>query len=91
MKTSPHNALQDILLLTLRALINSPEIIIADEPTGDLDEVSTRTVLDLLRGYADNGAAVLIVTHEKEALSYADSLYNMSDGVLTAVTMADLK
>lgn len=65
-----------------RAMINSPEILIADEPTSDLDDDTTRIVIELLRSYADSGASVLIVTHEKDALKYADILYRMDKGIL---------
>ena len=66
-----------------RAMINDPEIIIADEPTGDLDDDTTEMVLKLLKNYAENGAAVLMVTHERTALSYADVIYKMEKGVLS--------
>lgn len=65
-----------------RALINEPEIIIADEPTADLDDETTGMVLWLLRDYADRGNSVLIVTHEKEAAEYADQIYRMDRGSL---------
>ena len=65
-----------------RALINDPEIVIADEPTGDLDDETTVKVLDLLKKYAINGAAVLIVTHDDIAVKYADYLYKMDNGNL---------
>ncbi len=69
-------------LAIARALIREPGIILADEPTGDLDDENTKTVLTLLRQAADRGAAVLLVTHEGEALPYADRVYRMNDGVL---------
>ncbi len=71
-------------LAIARALIRDPGIILADEPTGDLDDENTKTVLTLLRRAADRGAAVLLVTHEEEALPYADQVYRMNDGVLQA-------
>lgn len=67
-----------------RALINDPQIIIADEPTGDLDDDTTEMVLKLLKKCAQEGSAVLMVTHERAALSYADILYRMDKGVLYA-------
>ena len=67
-----------------RALIRRPGVLLADEPTGDLDDGNTRAVLRLLRQYADEGAAVLLVTHEREAAAYADRILRMSDGALTA-------
>ena len=71
-------------LAIARALIRSPGVLLADEPTGDLDDVNTQTVLDLLRASADEGMAVLLVTHEREAAAYADHIYRMADGVLLA-------
>ena len=68
-----------------RALVNSPEIIIADEPTADIDEETSEKVLQMFRGLADAGASVLMVTHEKEAEKYADRIYKMSKGVLTEI------
>lgn len=65
-----------------RALINNPKIIIADEPTGDLDDDNTNTVLKLFRIYADNGAGILIITHDISVLDYSDESYIMKDGRL---------
>ena len=67
-----------------RALINGPESVLADEPTGDLDDETTALVIDLLKDWARQGAAVLMVTHEQGALSYADRIYRMEKGVLDA-------
>ena len=65
-----------------RALMNSPDIILADEPTGDLDDENTQTVLCLLREQAERGAAVLIATHDSEARSYANIVLRMNAGKL---------
>ena len=72
-------------LAIARALVMKPGILLADEPTGDLDDENTREVLSLLRRCADDGAAVLLVTHETEAAAYADTIYKMSDGILLEV------
>lgn len=72
-------------LAIARALVMRPGILLADEPTGDLDDENTGTVLSLLRSCADEGMAVLLVTHEREAAAYADAVYKMSDGVLTRI------
>ena len=69
-----------------RALLLEPKIIFADEPTDDLDDENTRTVLSLLRSASDHGAAVLLVTHESEARNYADSIYRMDGGKLLSVS-----
>ena len=64
-----------------RALAHKPAILIADEPTGNLDTTSGRVILDLLRRSADEfGAAVLIATHSAEAAAIADVRVNMRDG-----------
>lgn len=66
-----------------RALIRQPEIILADEPTSDLDGENTATVIALLRQAADRGAAVLLVTHELDTLEHADAVYHMENGTLS--------
>ena len=73
-------------LSVVRALVHSPQIVFADEPTADLDDESTHIVLGLLRESADAGTAVVLVTHEREAASYADRHYRMNGGVLTEET-----
>ena len=67
-----------------RALAQSPDILFADEPTGDLDDENTRLVLSSFYDYAhEKKKAVFIVTHENEALQYADRVYRMDGGNLT--------
>ena len=65
-----------------RALIRRPEFIFADEATGDLDAENTRIVMDLFRSLADEGRSVLLVTHDRETLGYADRVFTMENGVL---------
>ena len=65
-----------------RALINDPEIIIADEPTADLDADTTVLVMELLKERAKDGASVIIVTHDRDVIPYADSVYTMDKGEL---------
>jgi putative ABC transport system ATP-binding protein len=60
-----------------RAMLLHPEILLADEPTAGLDNENTLAVLSLLRKAADDGAAVLLVTHENEAAQFADRVYTM--------------
>ena len=55
-----------------RAMINRPKLILADEPTGNLDPQSTAGVLDLLDAFHQEGGTVLLVTHEEQAASRAD-------------------
>ena len=66
-----------------RALIRKPGVLLADEPTGDLDDENTHIVLGMFRRFAEKGMAVLLVTHETEAAEYADEVYRMEKGVLT--------
>jgi ABC-type lipoprotein export system ATPase subunit len=69
-----------------RALAHSPEILIADEPTGNLDTASGDQVLKLLRESADRfGAAVLIATHSAEAASIADTRVRLRDGRIAEI------
>lgn len=70
-------------MMIARALAGVPQILLLDEPTGDLDAENTRHVLNLVRETADAGTAVLLVTHECEAASYADICYTMAEGRLT--------
>ena len=63
-----------------RALICNPKVVLADEPTGDLDDENTIVVLESLRSIADAGAAVLVVTHEQAAEQYADRILRMDAG-----------
>jgi len=68
-----------------RAMIQGSDILLADEPTGDLDDENTVLVLSSFRAAAHAGRAVLLVTHEKDALNYADQAYQMSAGMIQPV------
>jgi putative ABC transport system ATP-binding protein len=64
-----------------RALINRPAIVLADEPTGNLDSKSSTVVLDMLRhSNKDLGQTVLMITHNPEAAEYGDRIVHMRDG-----------
>ncbi len=66
-----------------RALVADPVLVLADEPTGNLDSTSGKAVLDLLRGIVtDEGRTVVIVTHDEKAASRADQQVSLRDGVL---------
>lgn len=69
-----------------RAVINNPDIIMADEPTADLDEENTRTILKIFRELADRGKSVLIITHDREVFEYADRIFEMKAGKITENT-----
>jgi len=65
-----------------RALVNDPGLILADEPTGNLDSESGAQVLALLHGLATEGRAVLLVTHDQAATSMAHRALTLKDGRL---------
>lgn len=63
-----------------RALVNDPKLIIADEPTGNLDSVSARLVMELLTEIHKTGNTILFVTHNPELTRYANRVVYMRDG-----------
>ena len=63
-----------------RALINNPKIIIADEPTGNLDSASSRLVMELFADIHKSGSTILLVTHNPEITRYASRVVYMRDG-----------
>lgn len=65
-----------------RALVNNPNLIIADEPTGNLDSVNGNKVLDILKEQTSVGKTVLMVTHNESYIPYADVVYRILDGVV---------
>lgn len=69
-----------------RALINRPAIVLADEPTGNLDSKSSKIVLNMLRqSNKDLGQTILMITHNPEAAAYGDRIIHMRDGeIVTA-------
>jgi putative ABC transport system ATP-binding protein len=66
----------------VRALVNDPSLLLADEPTGNLDAESGHVVLRTLRAAADGGRAVVLVTHEREAAELADRVLELRGGRL---------
>ena len=66
------------------ALANGPRVLLADEPTGELDEATARRILDLLHDRAADGAAVLIVTHAAEVAAAAQREIRLRDGRVVA-------
>jgi ABC-type lipoprotein export system ATPase subunit len=65
-----------------RALVADPLVILADEPIGNLDAASGAVVLDILRAIADEGRAVLMVTHQPEATARSDRVLSLENGRL---------
>jgi lipoprotein-releasing system ATP-binding protein len=72
-----------------RALANRPEIIIADEPTGNLDAASTEQVFGLLREIADGGQTVIVVTHDARLAVRADRRIHIVDGKIFETTFGE--
>lgn len=66
----------------VRAMVMKPDVILADEPTADLDEENTKIVLSLMRYAAEEGSAVMIVTHDRDVFPEADQIFGMREGKL---------
>ncbi|MDX6525153.1 MAG: putative transport system ATP-binding protein [Gaiellales bacterium] len=66
------------------ALANDPPLLLADEPTGELDTHTAREIVDLLRGRAQAGVAIIAVTHNAVMADHADHLLELADGRLVA-------
>ncbi|GGN08029.1 ABC transporter ATP-binding protein [Terrabacter tumescens] len=66
------------------ALANDPDIVLADEPTGELDGDTEQHVLELLRDRAGAGAALLVVTHSPRVVAIADRVIHLHDGMVTS-------
>jgi len=65
-----------------RTLTAGPEVILADEPTGDLDSDNTAVVLTAFQQIAKAGKTILVVSHETDAETYADQIYHMNHGTI---------
>ena len=70
-----------------RALVNDPEVILADEPTGNLDSKTGERVMDVLKELNKEGRTIVMVTHEPElAHEYAKTIYQLKDGKIEKIT-----
>lgn len=65
-----------------RALVSNPKVVLADEPTGNVDEESEKIILDIFRTLADQGKLVIIVTHSKTVKDFADISLKLEEGKL---------
>ena len=73
-----------------RAIINEPKILLADEPTGNLDSKNSDIVLEMLRQLnKDLGQTIVMITHNPEAVTYFDRVVHMRDGVIVDGVPAD--
>jgi len=63
-----------------RALINEPDLILADEPTGQLDSLTAREIMELLKELNRKGKTIILVTHDNNIAGYAERILHMKDG-----------
>lgn len=68
-----------------RALANDPKIILADEPTGDLDELNEKKIFEILKDLSIKGKCVIVVSHSNEVKKYADKVFLLKNGILSEV------
>lgn len=68
-----------------RALANNPVMILADEPTGNLDHETSRVIMDILRELNKEGQTIIMVTHDMECAKYGNKIISIDDGVITSV------
>ena len=75
-----------------RALVNNPPIILADEPTGNLDEAATKGIIDLLMALKnERGLTAIIATHDESLVKNADINYHIEDGKVTKIEQPKTK
>jgi putative ABC transport system ATP-binding protein len=67
-----------------RALVNRPKVILADEPTGNLDSATSNDVMAIFQQLRDSGITVVLVTHEPDIASYASRVIQMKDGLVVS-------
>jgi putative ABC transport system ATP-binding protein len=67
-----------------RALVTNPALILADEPTGNLDTASTGEIMSIFEGLCDEGRTIVLITHEPEVAEHADRVIHLSDGMIVA-------
>lgn len=70
-----------------RALVNKPSIILADEPTGNLDSKTSVEIMNLFNEIHENGNTVILVTHEEEIAAYAHRIIRLRDGIIESDTL----
>ena len=71
-----------------RALANDPQVIFADEPTGNLDSITGEQIMDVLANLNRQGKTIIMVTHEPNIAEYADSRLHMIDGIVDRIEVS---
>ena len=66
----------------LRAISNHPRLLLADEPTGNLDETNTLLIMNLFKQLNDNGMTIVMVTHDLQIAEYASRIVEIKDGII---------
>jgi putative ABC transport system ATP-binding protein len=74
-----------------RALVNDPEIILADEPTGNLDSKTSDEIMQLLTRLNREGRTIIMVTHEPDIAEFAKRQIHMKDGLIDYVKLSGTK
>jgi len=70
---------------TARALMNDPDLLLADEPTGQLDSKTSAEIMALLEHLSQRGKTVLVVTHDPNVAAYASRVIRIEDGIIQPV------
>jgi putative ABC transport system ATP-binding protein len=74
-----------------RAIVNKPSIILADEPTGNLDTKTSIEILEIFKSLNEKGKTVVMITHEKDIAQYAKRIITLSDGKIVSENRIDQK
>ena len=69
-----------------RAILNTPTVLLADEPTGNLDSATTREIMELFEQLHDEGQTILVVTHEKDVAAHCNRVIVLADGLIATDT-----
>ena len=74
-----------------RAIVNEPDLLLADEPTGNLDSEHGQEVLNLLSELSDEGTSIVMVTHDESSSEHADRVVRLLDGRVVGASQESLQ